>query len=70
MTYASAVAMLAKTAIEAEQVVGALCTLATIAHLSGRYRNRDENVATAADLLAHTRRFALRSGKAPARLLS
>lgn len=61
MSYTAAVEILARAAGDAERVAGALCTLATLAHIAGDVRRRDDSVDTAADLLAQSRRFALRN---------
>jgi hypothetical protein len=52
MTYTNAVAILAHARHDLEDVAAILCTMATIAHLSGGTEDRDDSVETAADLLA------------------
>lgn len=57
MTYANAVSILAHARDDLEEVADLLCRLATIAHLGGRFTDRDNSIEAAADLLAQLPRL-------------
>jgi hypothetical protein len=61
MTFESAVAILAHARRDAEEVVQILLKLATLAHVTGNYRNRDDSVDSAGELIAHCARLPRRS---------
>ena len=54
MAFENAVAILAHARCDAEEVVAILLKLATLAHVTGSYRNRDDSVESAAELIAHS----------------
>jgi hypothetical protein len=57
MTSAHARAILAHSCDDLDDVADMLCRLATIAHLGGRFADRDDSVEAAADLLAQLPRL-------------
>jgi hypothetical protein len=70
MTMESAIALLSQARRDAEEMIPVLCQLATLAHLTGHYRNRDHSIESAAELIAHCGCLPRRSAVAISRLLS
>jgi len=53
MTLDYAIALLAHVRTDAEEVIPVLLKLATLAHVAGHYRNRDDSIDSAVELIAH-----------------
>jgi len=58
--------ILARITSDPAGVVTALCQMATLAHVAGRLKKRNESVNVAADLLAFRRRISQRTGNSVA----